>query len=211
MRHLGTAPYEATRDAMAEFTRARTADTLDEVWLAEHPPVFTLGLNGSREHLLAPADIPVVATDRGGQVTYHGPGQVVLYPLLCLRRFGLGARSLVSLLEGCVIRVLADYAIEARADPSAPGVYVAPRRKIASIGLRIRRGCSYHGVALNVNGNLSPFTRINPCGYTGLEVTQMVDEGAPATLTVRAVGERLAAELCQRLTYNADAPISYVE
>ncbi len=208
---LGRVAYADAREAMAAYTSARDDQAADEVWLVEHPPVFTLGLNASREHVLVMGDdIPVVDTDRGGQVTYHGPGQLVLYPLLALRRYALGARSLVTLLEQSVISVLRPFGIEAAADPAAPGVYVQGR-KIASIGLRIRRGCSYHGIALNVNGDLSPFQRINPCGYRGLEVTRMIDEGAPATLTVAQMGDRLSAELLRRLAYNAASPLRYVE
>lgn len=195
---LGVRDYVEVVDAMRRFTADRDADTADEIWLVEHPPVFTLGLNASRAHLLDTGDIPVVETDRGGQVTYHGPGQLVLYPLLQLSRYGLGVRALVTLLEECVVQVLGRLAIAAAADPHAPGVYVQGR-KIASVGLRIRRGCSYHGVALNVNGDLSPFHRINPCGYQDLQVTRMIDEGAPADITVAAAGELLAAGLGRRL------------
>jgi lipoyl(octanoyl) transferase len=198
LQQLGSRDYAEIADAMRRFTADRDADTADEIWLVEHPPVFTLGLNASRAHVLDARDIPVVETDRGGQVTYHGPGQLVLYPLLQLSRHGLGVRALVTLLEECVVDVLARFAIPAAADPHAPGVYVQGR-KIASVGLRIRRGCSYHGVALNVNGDLSPFDRINPCGYQGLQVTRMTDEGAPADTTVAAVGGLLAAGLRRRL------------
>ncbi|MEO0420757.1 MAG: lipoyl(octanoyl) transferase LipB [Pseudomonadota bacterium] len=208
---VGEVAYAHAREAMARYTSERDSDGPDEVWLVEHPPVFTLGLNASREHVLVIGDdIPVVDTDRGGQVTYHGPGQLVLYPLLALRRYGLGARSLVSLLEQSVVSVLAPFGIEAAADPAAPGVYVQGR-KIASIGLRIRRGCSYHGIALNVNADLSPFARINPCGYQGLEVTRMIDEGAPRDLTVARMGDLLSAELLRRLAYNTGQPLRYVE
>ncbi|MEM9383810.1 MAG: lipoyl(octanoyl) transferase LipB [Pseudomonadota bacterium] len=208
---VGPIAYSHARDAMARYTGERGGVSPDEVWLVEHPPVFTLGLNASHDHVrVAREDIPVVQTDRGGQVTYHGPGQLVLYPLLALRRYGLGARSLVSVLEQSVVSSLAPFGIEAAADPSAPGVYVQGR-KIASIGLRIRRGCSYHGIALNVNADLSPFGRINPCGYQGLEVTRMIDEGAPRDLTVARMGDLVSAELLRRLAYNTGQSLRYVE
>lgn len=181
IRRLGLVPYEPTWQAMREFTEQRGADAPDEIWLLQHPPVFTLGLNGKREHLLAPAEIPVVAVDRGGQVTYHGPGQIVLYPLLDLRRRNLGVRRLVTLLERSVVGLAQRYGIDAYPRPEAPGVYVAGR-KLASVGLRVRRGCSYHGLSLNVAMDLGPFRRINPCGYAGLEVTQLHDLGAAAPL-----------------------------
>jgi len=172
IRHLGRVDYEPTWHRMQAFTETRGADQADELWFLEHPPVFTLGLNGSREHVLAPGDIPVVQVDRGGQVTYHGPGQLVVYPLLDLGRSGLGIRSLVCALERAVIRCVAGYGIEAVGNRKAPGVYVEGR-KLASIGLRIRRNCSYHGLALNVDMDLEPFHRINPCGFRGLELTQL--------------------------------------
>lgn len=178
IRHLGMVPYVPTWEAMRDFTEHRDGAAADQIWLLQHPPVFTLGLNGKSEHLLAPGDIPVVPVDRGGQVTYHGPGQLVLYPLLDLRRRNLGVRRLVTILEQTVIALLRDYGIEAVARPDAPGVYV-DGRKIASLGLRVRRGCSYHGLSLNVAMNLEPFQRINPCGYAGLEVTQLRDLGVP--------------------------------
>jgi lipoyl(octanoyl) transferase len=171
-RHLGRVEYEPTWRRMQAFTESRGAADPDELWFLEHPPVFTLGLNGRREHLLAPGDIPVVQVDRGGQVTYHGPGQLVVYPLLDLGRSGLGVRSLVCALERAVIRCVAAYGIEAIGSREAPGVYV-DGRKLASIGLRIRRNCSYHGLALNVAMDLEPFGRINPCGFEGLELTQL--------------------------------------
>ena len=154
----------------------RGTSTVDELWLVEHPPVFTLGRSGREEHLLNPGDIPIVHTDRGGQVTYHGPGQVVIYLLLDLRRLNVTVRQLVSGIEQTIIRFLEEHNIAAEAKPKAPGVYVQGR-KIAALGLRIRRGCSYHGLALNVDMDLSPFQRINPCGYAGLEVTQLKDLG----------------------------------
>jgi lipoyl(octanoyl) transferase len=176
VRRLGRVDYETAWRQMKSFTESRTAEQPDELWLLEHLPVFTLGVNGSREHLLATGDIPVVQTDRGGQVTYHGPGQLVAYPLLDLARAGLGVRALVCALERAVIRCVAGYDIDATGNRAAPGVYVAGR-KLASIGLRIRRNCSYHGLALNVDMDLEPFQRINPCGFQGLELTQLSSLG----------------------------------
>ncbi len=173
-RRLGLAPYEPTWRAMQRFTDARDAATLDEIWFLEHPPVFTLGMNGKPEHVLSPRDIPVIRTDRGGQVTYHGPGQLVVYPLIDLKRAGFGVRDLVSALEGAVIGYARELGIEARARREAPGVYV-DGRKLASVGLRIRRGASYHGLALNVSMDLEPFSRINPCGNAGLKMTQLAE------------------------------------
>jgi lipoyl(octanoyl) transferase len=186
IRHLGRVDYQPIWHQMQHFTDTRTAQTADELWFLEHPPVFTLGMAGRREHLLAPGDIPVQQTDRGGQVTYHGPGQLVVYALLDLRRAGLGARDLVTGLEQSVIRYAAQLGITAVAQPAAPGVYVNGR-KLASVGIRIRRGASFHGLALNVNMDLEPFQRINPCGHTGLvmtqlaELTQVSDVGAATT------------------------------
>jgi lipoyl(octanoyl) transferase len=187
-RHLGKVEYEPTWRRMQAFTESRGAADPDELWFLEHPPVFTLGLNGRREHLLAPGDIPVVQVDRGGQVTYHGPGQLVVYPLLDLGRSGLGVRSLVCALERAVIRCVAAYGIEAIGSREAPGVYVGGR-KLASIGLRIRRNCSYHGLALNVAMDLEPFGRINPCGFEGLELTQLSALGVAHSM------DRVAADL----------------
>jgi len=178
VRRLGLVEYEPTWRAMQRFTEERDASTPDEIWLLEHPPVFTLGLAGKLEHVLAAGEIPVIQTDRGGQVTYHGPGQLVVYPLLDLKRLGFGVRELVMALENSVIGYVAAHGIEARARRDAPGVYVEGR-KLASVGLRIRRGASYHGIALNVNMDLGPFTRINPCGYAGLEITQLAALGGP--------------------------------
>lgn len=185
VKHLGLVPYEPTWRAMQRFTDQRGPGTRDEIWMLEHPPVFTLGLNASREHLLAPGDIPVVQIDRGGQVTYHGPGQLVIYPLIDLRRHGLGVSGLVGALEKAVIAYVAGFGIEAAASREARGVYVGGA-KLASIGLRIRRGSSYHGLALNVAADLEPFRRINVCGHRGLAVTGldllcgMADVGAAA-------------------------------
>lgn len=187
---LGLADYEATWHRMRELTERRGAHAPDRLWTLQHPPVFTLGLNGKREHLLAPGRIPVVPVDRGGQVTYHGPGQLVVYPLLNIRRRGLGVRALVTLLEESVIALLADHGVTARARPEAPGVYV-DGAKVASVGLRVRRGCSYHGLSVNVDMDLEPFSRINPCGYAGLPVTDF--KGLGVTLPIEAVEDRLAA------------------
>jgi lipoyl(octanoyl) transferase len=180
LRYLGRRDYRPVWHEMQAFTDGRDATTPDELWLVEHPPVFTQGMNGRPEHLLDPGDIPVVAVDRGGQVTYHGPGQVVAYPLIDLRRRGLGIRELVQRLEFAVIDLLAGYGIEAIGRRDAPGVYVNGC-KIASLGLRVRRGCSYHGLSLNVDLDLAPFSRINPCGYPGLEVIRTADVGGPTT------------------------------
>jgi lipoyl(octanoyl) transferase len=174
VRDLGLVEYEPTWRAMQRFTDERGPDTADEIWFLEHPPVFTLGMNASRDHVLTPGDIPVVQIDRGGQVTYHGPGQLVVYPLVDLRRAGLGVRDIVTALERSVIDYAAELGITAECRRSAPGVYV-DGRKLASVGIRVRRGASYHGVALNVSVDLEPFRRINPCGYAGLEMTRLGD------------------------------------
>src|SRR5690554_1307845 len=175
IRHLGCVPYEPTWHAMQSFTENRDAETVDEIWLLEHPKVFTQGQAGKAEHVLAAGDIPVVQVDRGGQVTYHGPGQLVAYVLVDVRRAGQGVRDLVSSIENSLVELLYQYDIDAYAKPDAPGVYVA-EKKIASLGLRIRRGCSFHGLALNVDMDLQPFQRINPCGYAGMQMTQLRDE-----------------------------------
>jgi len=200
VRWLGRVPYEPTWRAMQQFTEQRDADTPDELWLLEHEPVFTLGMNADPAHVLAPADIPVVRIDRGGQVTYHGPGQLVVYPLIDVRRARLGVRDLVTALERAVIELAAGYGIAAACRAAAPGVYVEDR-KLASVGLRIRRGGSYHGLALNVNMDLEPFARINPCGYAGLEMTQLAALGGPAE--VEHVGRELVSLLVPRLTHAA--------
>lgn len=178
IRRLGRVEYEPTWRAMQHFTEERGPATTDEIWLLEHPPVFTLGMAADRSHLLSPGDIPVVQTDRGGQVTYHGPGQLIAYALLDLRRLGLNVRDLVTRLEQSVIDLVREHGIEARGRRDAPGVYVQGC-KLASIGMRIRRGCSYHGLALNVDLDLSPFARINPCGMANLEVTSLAGLGVP--------------------------------
>ncbi|HEV2703811.1 MAG TPA: lipoyl(octanoyl) transferase LipB [Steroidobacteraceae bacterium] len=187
VRHLGRVDYEATWQAMQQFTATRTAETADELWLLEHPPVFTLGMAGKSEHLLAPGDIPVVHADRGGQVTYHGPGQLVVYALIDLRRAALGVRDLVSALEQSVIRYAAELGVTAIARREAPGVYV-DGRKLASVGIRVRRGASYHGLALNVNLDLEPFLRINPCGFAGLLMTRLSDLAPVANVDAAGAG-----------------------
>lgn len=180
VRSLGLQEYEPLWRAMQQFTDTRTPATPDEIWFTEHPPVFTLGLSANRDHLLTPGDIAVVQTDRGGQVTYHGPGQLMIYPLIDLKRARLDVRSLVTALEQTVVDLCANFGIEACSRADAPGVYVH-NRKIASVGLRIRRGASYHGMALNIDVDLEPFSRINPCGFSDLEVTDLkaidLDEG----------------------------------
>jgi lipoyl(octanoyl) transferase len=181
VRHLGLQPYEPVSQAMHDFTDSRDDTTPDEIWLVEHLPVFTQGQAGKAEHLLMTGDIPVIQSDRGGQVTYHGPGQQVMYVLLNLKRRKLGVRELVTLLEQTVVNTLAEYGIDAHPWADAPGVYVG-EMKICSLGLRIRKGCSFHGLALNINMDLTPFQRINPCGYAGMEMTQMrqwVDTATP--------------------------------
>lgn len=172
IRNLGLQAFEPVWRDMQRFTDTRGPATADEIWFTEHNPVFTLGLNAAREHVLAPDDIPVIQIDRGGQVTYHGPGQLMIYPLIDIRRAGLSVRNLVTALEQSVVDLAADYGIEAASRRDAPGVYVAGA-KLASIGLRIRRGASFHGMALNVDVDLEPFTRINPCGFENLEVTDL--------------------------------------
>ena len=197
-RRLGRWDYSPVFEAMRAFTEARAADTLDELWSVEHPPVFTQGLAGKAEHLLAPGEIPVVQVDRGGQVTYHGPGQAVVYCLLDVRRLGLSVRGLVTALEQAVIALLAAHGIAAHARPDAPGVYVEDA-KVASLGLRLRQGRSYHGLSLNVAMNLEPFTRINPCGYPGLRVTQLRELGID--LSLDAAAEELLLHLGRQLGY----------
>jgi len=173
---------------MQHFTDTRDENTSDEIWFCEHPPVFTLGLNAAKEHLLAPGDIPVVQIDRGGQVTFHGPGQLMIYPLIDIRRANIGVRRLVTALEQSVVDLVAEHAVEAAARADAPGVYVEDR-KLASVGLRIRRGASFHGMALNVDVDLEPFSRINPCGYEALEMTDLHRLGV--NLQLKATSEEL--------------------
>ena len=191
-RSLGLVAYEPTWRAMQAFTRSRVAETADQMWLVEHPPVFTLGLAGRHEHVLTPGGIPVVATDRGGQVTYHGPGQAVAYVLLDLRRRGFGVKELVRRLEQGVIDFLGSHGIEGERRPGMPGVYVKGA-KIAAIGLRISRGCSYHGIALNTTLDLEPFGRIDPCGYPGLACTRLAD--LDVRDSIDAVQQRLSDRL----------------
>jgi lipoyl(octanoyl) transferase len=202
VRWLGKVDYEPTWREMQRITDTRDANTPDEIWLLEHPPVFTLGLNADAGHVLAAGDIPVVKIDRGGQVTYHGPGQLVVYPLIDIRRAGMGVRDLVTALERAVIACCASLGITAECRKNAPGVYVAGK-KIASVGLRIRRGASYHGLAFNVNMDLEPFQRINPCGYAGLQMTQLAELGSPDA-SVPSVGRAftpfLTAELAKLRT-----------
>ena len=206
IRRLGRQPYETTWKAMSAFTDNRTADTVDEFWLLEHDPVFTLGQAGKMEHVLAPGDIPVIPVDRGGQVTYHGPGQIVGYPLIDLRRAGVGVRELVHRIEQALIDTLAHWNVAAVRREGAPGVYVADA-KIAALGLRVRRGCSFHGLAFNVAMDLEPFHRINPCGYKGLAVTQLLDLGGPSQLAT--VEDVLVEEFCRQFGFTATpaAPI----
>jgi len=180
IKNLGLQDYESTWREMQQFTLNRSAETPDEIWIVEHPPVFTLGLNGKREHILNLTDIPVIKSDRGGQVTYHGPGQLVIYTLLDIKRLKINIRQLVTLLEQAMIATLAYYGIMAVSRAEAPGVYVQGK-KIGSIGLRIKNNSSYHGLSLNNRMDLRPFTHINPCGYSGLEVTQLADLGVTVT------------------------------
>lgn len=189
--------YLPTWNAMRDFTTQRSADTADELWLVEHPPVYTLGRNSKTEHLLDAGNIPVVPTDRGGQVTYHGPGQLVCYLLVDLRRRNLGVRHAVEIMENSIIAVLDQFGVQSRARKDAPGVYVG-EAKIASLGLRVTRGCSYHGLALNIDMDLAPFKGINPCGYKGMQVTQMAAwTGNPERASVE---NRLVAQLMERLS-----------
>jgi lipoyl(octanoyl) transferase len=196
VKRLGRVDYEPTFQAMQDFTAKRTAETPDELWIVEHPPVYTLGQAGKPEHILRDIGIPIVKIDRGGQVTYHGPGQVVVYLLLDLPRLKIKVRELVTAIEQAVIDLLAAYDVTAERREGAPGVYVGAA-KVAALGLRIRNGCSYHGVSLNVDMDLSPFAAINPCGYAGLEVVQTKDLNIP--LTAHEAGERLSQYLLQQL------------
>ncbi|MGO4703536.1 lipoyl(octanoyl) transferase LipB [Dyella sp. 2RAB6] len=202
IRRLGRQPYEATWKAMSAFTDQRGPDTPDELWVLEHDPVFTLGQAGKMEHVLAPGEIPVVPVDRGGQVTYHGPGQIVAYPLIDLRRAGVGVREMVCKIEQALIDTLERWNIGATRLDGAPGVYVAGA-KVAALGLRVRRGCSFHGLAFNVNMDLEPFHRINPCGYKGLQVTQVLDLGGPSRLA--EVEDALVEEFCRQFDFIAES------
>ena len=199
IKYLGrNQPYLPIFEKMRIFTEERTEHTEDELWVVEHSPVFTQGKAGRAEHLLFQSDIPVIETDRGGQITYHGLGQVVVYVLIDFKRRNISVRQLVSHIENAVIAVLSDYHIQAAADPKRPGVYTQNGKKIASLGLRIKNGATYHGVALNVAMDLSPFLQINPCGYAGLEMTQIADFLTPCP-NWQEVAEKLAAELAKRL------------
>lgn len=198
IRQLGRQPYQPIWQAMQRFTDDRDSDTIDEIWLVEHYPVFTQGQAGKAEHILVPGDIPVVQVDRGGQVTYHGPGQQVIYLLLNIKRRKLGVRHLVTAMEEAVVGLLAQYDVVAYPKPDAPGVYVN-EQKVCSLGLRIRNGCSFHGLALNVNMDLSPFQRINPCGYAGMEMTDTARLNGPDSLEL--AGNELTRLLLDALSF----------
>ena len=198
IRHLGKQDYESVWHAMQHYTDTRGSESHDELWIVEHPPVFTQGQAGKSEHILNAGDIPVIQVDRGGQVTYHGPGQLVVYPLIDIKRSKVGVRQLVTHIEQSIVNMLAKYDINAYAKADAPGVYVN-ERKIASLGLRIRKGCSFHGLALNVDMDLAPFRRINPCGYVGLEMVQCKELDGPQTVT--EAGEQLTLTFSQLLGY----------
>lgn len=201
IRHWGLADYPTVFEAMKAFNAGRNADTEDELWVVEHPPVFTQGLAGKSEHLLFSGSIPVVQIDRGGQITYHGPGQLVVYTLIDFKRRKTSVRHIVSALENAIIATLAEYGISAAADPKRPGVYV-DGRKIASLGLRIKNGSVYHGLALNVDMDLTPFHQINPCGYAGLEMTQIADFRQPAP-ALDEVSASLTGHLTRQLSFQA--------
>ena len=201
VRRFGLCDYAPVWGEMQAFTQQRDQHTADELWLLQHRPVFTLGMNGKREHLLAPGDIPVVGIDRGGQGTYHAPGQFLAYVLLDLRRLGVGVRSLVDALEQSVIAWLQSHGVGATSRADAPGVYV-DGAKLAALGLRVKRGCSYHGLALNVDMDLMPFTRINPCGHQGMRVTQLRELGI--NLTVEEVAQQWAPYFARRLGYTLE-------
>ena len=199
--NLGCRPYSEVLELMRLFTDGRDQHTRDEIWLLEHEAVFTQGQSGKSEHLLNPGEIPVIQSDRGGQVTYHGPGQLVAYTLVDLKRKGIGVRAMVTILENAIIGYLATIDIEASAKKSAPGVYVRDQ-KIAQLGLRVRRGCCFHGLSLNVSMDLQPFQRINPCGYEGLEITSIEKLLAPRTVDMKTVIAGLLKELLSGLVYN---------
>jgi len=207
VRHLGRQPYEPVWRAMQRFTDARDDATPDELWVVEHEPVFTLGQAGRPEHVLAPGDIPVVKVDRGGQVTYHGPGQIVVYPLLKLPRLGVGVRDYVCRIEQAIIDTLEEWNIGAERRDGAPGVYVGGA-KVAALGIRVRRGCTFHGLAFNVAMDLEPFRRINPCGYEGLQVTTVVDLGGPSGMAAvtPVLLDHLARQFGLQLQTATDGP-----
>lgn len=196
IRQLGLRDYQPVWQAMQDFTQQRDKNTEDEIWIVEHPPVFTLGRNGKRKHILNAGNIPIIPIDRGGQVTYHGPGQLIVYLLIDLKRRQLGVRQFVTQIENTIIAFLTSHHIRANSDPKAPGVYV-DGKKIAALGLRISRGCSTHGLSLNINMDLSAFKRINPCGYKGMEVTQCNDLGIHQSMT--QIGEELVQDLVKTL------------
>jgi lipoyl(octanoyl) transferase len=198
LKHLGLSDYEPVWRAMQNFTDQRHEETLDELWTVEHPPVFTQGQAGKAEHILNSGDIPIIQVDRGGQVTYHGPGQIVIYPLIDLKRHKIGIKALVNGIEEALIQTMADYGIQAKRKEKAPGVYV-DSKKIASLGLRVRKGCTFHGLAFNIRMDLEPFQRINPCGYAGLEVVQLSELNAAVELA--KVQETLINKLCEILKF----------
>ncbi|MCF6226771.1 MAG: lipoyl(octanoyl) transferase LipB [Xanthomonadales bacterium] len=203
VRDLGMRDYQPVWESMQQFTDSRGENSPDELWLLEHQPVFTQGQAGKAEHLLAPGDIPVLQVDRGGQVTYHGPGQLIAYPLLDIRRRKLSIRDMVHAIEQAIINTLADFEIQAERNPGAPGVYVGAA-KIAALGLRIRKGCSFHGLSLNIDMNTEPFARINPCGFQGLEITQVIDQVPTqnrAELSLSKVKSVLVGKLLEELHY----------
>jgi lipoyl(octanoyl) transferase len=207
IRRLGLADYEPTWHAMQSFTDGRDTSTPDQLWLVQHPPVFTQGQAGKAEHVLAPGDIPVIQVDRGGQVTYHGPGQIVAYPLVDLRRRGIGVKDFVHRIEQAIIDVLAGYGVSGGRVAGAPGIYVSGA-KIASLGLRVRRGCTFHGLAFNIDMDLEPFQRINPCGFAGLQVTQL---SAFTPVETDEVEARLVERLAVCLGYSETAPLKEQE
>lgn len=200
VRYLGLADYVPVWEAMQRFTEQRSSETADEIWFLEHPPVFTQGQAGKAEHILAPGDIPVVQVDRGGQVTYHAPGQLVGYLLIDIKRHAMGVRELVTVIEESIVKLLADYGIAAAPRADAPGVYVERGAKIAQLGLRVKRGCSFHGLSLNIDMNMEPFMRINPCGHVGMEVTSMALEGVGVQPPMM-IAEQLQSQLMQALAY----------
>ena len=204
VRNLGIQDYDPTWQAMQDFTAKRDESSADELWCLEHPPVFTMGLNGKKEHLLNIKNIPVINIDRGGQVTYHGPGQLVIYTLIDLERLGIGVKELVTIIENAIIQLLTQYGINAQGKENAPGVYV-DEAKIAALGLRIKKNKSYHGLSLNIDMDLSPFQQINPCGYAGMDVTQIKD--LKPGLDLSHIKKDLVNYLSQLLGYNKDAVI----